>query len=478
MNRFNKIAFLLALVLFLGTSAASASSVLRVQGRNFLDSQNRAVLLRGVNVAGNSKVPPYIPITNLSQLDPLAAWGMNVIRLLFTWEAYETSPGVYNQAYLNQITAIADRAWARGMYVIVDFHQDGFSRYLSGGCGDGFPLWAVSPDATPDTPDNGPGCADWGIKMSLDPDMHLSFSDFYADEYGVRTRFLILWQMLANHFKTHPGVIGYDIINEPWGWEGAELAPLYEDAAAVIRAVDPSAILFIEGHVSTNGGAIQTTLPKPSFSNFAFAPHFYDAGVLSTKIYSGIGTATDLAFWNMNNKASEWNVPLFLGEFGAFATTWNGNAYMDLQYQKLNESLASGTQWNYTPGWTPTAKDGWNAEDLSIVDNNGNIRGEIFQVRPYAQKVSGTPTQLTVTEAGLFSSNSVELKWNHTPSTGSTVVFAPKQVMFGSTPVKIETSGVSCSYNGANTHVTCTSSSSGAKRVKVRPCTMIFGACF
>jgi len=246
----------------------------------------------------------------------------------------------------------------------------------------------------------------------------------------------------------------------------------------VIRATDSTAILFIEGHVTTNGGG-QTSLPKPSFGNFAYAPHFYDGGVLATKIYSGLSSTTDGAFSTMNSKAAEWNVPLFVGEFGAFAATWNGNAYMDLQYKRLNDYLASGAQWNYTPLWLPTAKDGWNAEDLSIVDNLGNIRGEIFQIRPQAQKISGTPTQISVTETGLFSSNSIELKWNHVPSTGSTTLFVPKSVLFGSAQVKIEKSGtnLSCSYNSAQTYVTCTSTSGGSMRVKVRPCTMVFGAC-
>ena len=226
--------FLILAATAAATTPAAASSVLRAQGRFFVDNTGRAVILRGVNVAGNSKTPPFIPITSYSQLDPLPGWGVNAIRLLFTWEAYETSPGVYNASYLSTLTGIADAAWARGLYVIVDFHQDGFARFLSGGCGDGFPKWAIPPDATQVQPDNGSGCADWALKMALDPSMHLSFSHFYANDYGVRTRYLALWQKLAANFKTHPGVVGYDLINEPWGWEAAELAPLYNDAAAAI----------------------------------------------------------------------------------------------------------------------------------------------------------------------------------------------------------------------------------------------------
>ncbi len=436
------------------------------------------MILRGVNVAANSKVPPFIPFTDASNLDPLSTWGLNVIRLLFTWEAYEPQPGAYNEQYLSQLTAIADAAWARGLYVIIDLHQDAYSRFVAKGCGDGFPSWAIATTAKPSTPDNGPDCRNYlkFAEVVVDPNTVDSFAEFYANTAGVRSRYLRLFQRLAHHFAGHPGVIGYDLLNEPWGDE-AKLGQLYEEAAVVIRAADPGAILFIEPDILVSAG-VPTRLPQPSFANFSYAPHFYDVAFLASHVYSGNALPTLLGYINMTRQAADFNAPLFIGEIGAYAVDSGAAAYMDLQYHMLDASLLSAAQWNYTPAWNPVTKDGFDGQDLSIVDGNGNIRPN-FRIRPYAQRTAGTPLRLTVVQEQTGQPNSIELEWNHQPGIGATVLYVPRQSFFGSAPVKIEQSGsgLSCVFDSSATKVQCLSEKEGLMRVKVRPCSMTQGVC-
>lgn len=56
--------------------------------------------------------------------------------------------------------------------------------------------------------------------------------------------------MDAEHFATTPGIIGYDMLNEP-GIDGPQLSALYEDVAKRIRRNHKDAILFVSASLFT-----------------------------------------------------------------------------------------------------------------------------------------------------------------------------------------------------------------------------------
>jgi hypothetical protein len=143
-------------------TTGSSLSRLHIDGRWFVDGAGRRVLLRGVNLGGDCKVPYPDGGTNLASdfsdhrdvsfigrpfpledatehFSRLAAWGFNCLRLLTTWEAVEHGgPGEFDTAYLDYYAELCRRAGEYGFYVFVDFHQDVWSR-MSGG--DGAPCW-------------------------------------------------------------------------------------------------------------------------------------------------------------------------------------------------------------------------------------------------------------------------------------------------------------------------------------------------
>lgn len=136
---------------------------IRIDGTRFADIHGRTVILRGVNLGGDSKVPArpdesthlytdfsrHRDVSFVGRPFPLAdaeehfarlrVWGFNVIRLIVTWEAIEhAGPGEYDREYLGYLAGICRMAGQSGLYVFIDFHQDVWSR-MSGG--DGAPCW-------------------------------------------------------------------------------------------------------------------------------------------------------------------------------------------------------------------------------------------------------------------------------------------------------------------------------------------------
>ncbi|ODQ66739.1 glycoside hydrolase [Nadsonia fulvescens var. elongata DSM 6958] len=131
----------------------------------FTDNHGRAVILRGINLAADAKLPmnPYMPThasaddtffngDNVSFVNSpfeledadihfkrIKDWGFNVIRYIFTWEALEHSgPGQYDDDFVEYTVAVLKKLKKHGIMAFMDPHQDVWSRF-SGGSGS--PMW-------------------------------------------------------------------------------------------------------------------------------------------------------------------------------------------------------------------------------------------------------------------------------------------------------------------------------------------------
>lgn len=394
---------------------------LKAEGRYFKDAQGRVVLLRGVNATGNAKIPPFRGITNAAEFDALPGWGLNTIRLLFTWEAFEPERCRHDDSYLAYYEQVVQWAADRGIYVIVDFHQDAYSRFTVDGCGEGFPAWSIAAGIQRKAPRNDESCKGWGTRMLLDLPHHDAWHAFHADTEGALTRYTEMTRAVAERMSKHPNVIGYDIMNEPWGTH-AELLRMYEKVGTAIRERHPGAILFTSPNAMVSLGYIADAIDPPKLSNIAYSPHYYDTTVMSLRYWLGFDVGAPLG--RMLVKANGRQAPMLLGEFGAPANAQRSDDYLEAIYTWLDAQFVSGTQWSYTPQWTAAAKDGWNAEDFSIV-TEGQIRSKLFTPRPYPQKTAGMP--------GVFkrSAKGLSYSWTNLPSAGTTELYLPPGYLTG-----------------------------------------------
>ena len=116
-----------------------------------MKENGRVIRFRGVNLP--AKLPLNLdPISFVDNPFPLkeapehfhrlSNFGFNVVRLTVTWEAVmHKGPGIIDDSYLTYFRNLVDVAHNYGIYVIVDPHQDVWSRFTGG---DGAPLWTLS----------------------------------------------------------------------------------------------------------------------------------------------------------------------------------------------------------------------------------------------------------------------------------------------------------------------------------------------
>jgi endoglycosylceramidase len=199
-------------------------------------------------------------------------------------------------------------------------------------------------------------------------------------------------------------------------------------------------------------------MARPSFDNFVYAPHFYDPVALKTRrAWIGETWVVGHAFATMRARASSWGVPLFVGEFGMHAEAEGAADYMEAVYGELDDGVTSGAQWNFTPGWTPATKDGWNAEDLSILDEDGAPRAN-YEIRPRPAFTAGTPGSFTV-GAGDGTIDAA-YAWTADGTDHATEITIPAALHASRVEMSAAANGVSCAFAAGK--VTCHGGAEGA----------------
>lgn len=365
---------------------------LDTEGTRIRDVLGRTVLLRGVNAGGRSKLPPYVPFdfgandfdAALNRyLDRAAELGFSVLRVPFSWAAVEPVAGMDDEAFLARYDALLDAAWQRRMWTIVDFHQDIYAERL---CGDGFPDWTL-PDPKPTAESN---CADWFVRYSKNADVRSAFDRLWSDSNGTRTALEALWDRLATRYADKPGVIGFEVLNEPHPgtadlptWESTVLTDFYGTMAARIHQKAPLALVFFDASGLDAIGAT-TSLEKPVGDRLVFAPHWYDPAALFGGTPSPANAQTGLEKWA--EKGREWNVPVLLGESGVRRRIETGPEFVAGLIDAVDQTRLHFTYWEYSD-----SKEEWNDEDLSIVGTDGVEVEAISSIlaRPHPRAVAG-----------------------------------------------------------------------------------------
>ncbi|MEZ5023823.1 MAG: cellulase family glycosylhydrolase [Chitinophagales bacterium] len=262
-----------------------------------LDEFGRTLILHGWNTSSSAKShPERQPWIIESDIEREATvFGNNFVRYLIFWDGVEPERGVYDEAYLDKVEERVNWYTSRGMYVLLDMHQDLYSIAFGG---DGAPEWALQTNGHPIEANIG---GPWWLS-NLNPAVIACWNNFwgYSDHTYLQDHYIAMWQKVVERFKDNPYVLGYDLMNEPWGgdlikafitgdFERNQLTAFYERLIPAIRAIDNDGYIFFEPAPAPVTFGAQSNLKeikdtRIGESRIVYAPHCYP-----TDLHEGLG---------------------------------------------------------------------------------------------------------------------------------------------------------------------------------------------
>ena len=281
-----------------------------------VDSNGREVLLRGVNFNSHVEYWQYdpdrfttYPFTE-EDADMMAAMGWTMVRVLLSWSRVEPEPGVYDDDYLDEVAESVAMLRERGIYSLIDLHQDAWDASLAA------PPDEVCPDGS--RPAGGwDGAPDWATfdqgeprcesgQRELVPAVQASWESFFDNVegpggVGIRTRYAEMFGHVVARFANDDSVAGFDVMNEPNAFtvgQQSQLVELYEDCLAKMRAAEtalgaPRRLFFFEPSILWNGVGLPAPPAFDHDDQVVYAPHIYQEGIDPGTLEEGFMRAAD-----------------------------------------------------------------------------------------------------------------------------------------------------------------------------------------
>lgn len=361
---------------------------------SFRDDRGRRITLRGINMGGRSKRPPFMPFEYIrdkevthhanTMLDRAWRWGLDVIRLPFSWEALEPEPGQWDTSHLDRMAHMLDAAHARDIGVVLDFHQDIYATPL---CGDGFPTWTLPPSCSSRIMSSD---RSWYMRYVADPHVIECFDRLWANEEGILDAMVEMWRRVLTRFADHPALIGVELLNEPgWGSRAVDdflltsLRPFYERCIDDFRRTHPD-LIFFYGVPGIDFMDPARGAPLPRREQIVFAPHYYDPGLLVLP-HAGPLLDTSKQLADLGGLSLQEGVPVFVGEFGITHGASGGLAWLEQVFAGFDKHQLHGTLWECSESaWR------WNGEDLNVLGPQLEERPILDTIaRPWLRALGG-----------------------------------------------------------------------------------------
>lgn len=355
-------------------------SLLRVQGRDIVDSQGKKIRLRGTCPGGWMNMEDFINghpgaehtlraqmaetlgaskaqfffdrmldyFFNEDDVVFLRQAGVNVVRFPLNYRHFEDdmAPFKYKQSGFARLDKVLDLCEKHDLYVILDLHS-----------------------------------AQGWQNVHWHSDNASRISLLWRDA-SYQDRYIALWKEFARRYANRSVIAGYDVLNEPctnnevgdYPWNvppnyrpnWTAMNAMYRRLVTEIRKIDSSHIIFLEGD---SYATLFSGLEKPFDDNLAYSSHNYTVPGFGPGQYPGLvhprtalGSGSEQ--WDaarqeqffLNAEGTKFtqqnSVPLWVGEFGSVFNGPTAEAAdrlraVDDQLSIFERNNAHWTTWNY-----------------------------------------------------------------------------------------------------------------------------------
>lgn len=319
------------LIFFSLSNFISASGFLKTNNRIIINENNEKVILKGFGLGGWTVLEGYmwnafiehasttnlenaiVDLVGVEKKDQffelyqknyitekdivfLSEQGFNALRVPLHYKHFSPLPNVFTNEGFDLLDPIVELCKENNIYLILDMHA-------------------------------APGAQNTNDFSDSDGETAKLFTEYENQVWLAST-----WRYIAEYYADEPIIGAYDLLNEPvipWGYGPELLKNIYVRSIDSIRTVDPNHIVIIEGNWYGN-------------DHTGLLPPFDDEMVYSFHHYIGSSADTNWIHQYTTNLSHQYDVPLWIGEFGENSNSW--------AYNKINlfESNNIGwSWWNY-----------------------------------------------------------------------------------------------------------------------------------
>jgi aryl-phospho-beta-D-glucosidase BglC (GH1 family) len=232
----------------------------------------------------------------------LADAGMNCVRLPVNYRHFEDDrrPFEFSADGFRHLDQAVEACAAHGLYTVIDLH------------------------ALPGSQNH-----HW---HSDNPTHHPAF----WDHPHFQDRVVALWEVIADHYRDHPWVAGYNPVNEPADESREVVGPFYRRLVEAIRRVDGRHVLFLDG----NTYSTEFDVFDEAWDNTVYVCHDYAApGLGAGGDYPGTTggayydrAALERKYRERTAYSERTGTPVWVGEFGPVYT---GDEHADAMRRRL-----------------------------------------------------------------------------------------------------------------------------------------------